>query len=38
VTVADDPVRARLLRRGFRLEYVTLGWNVAGIIVFVTGH
>jgi divalent metal cation (Fe/Co/Zn/Cd) transporter len=33
VTVADDPVRARLLRRGFTLEYVTLGWNVAGIIV-----
>jgi divalent metal cation (Fe/Co/Zn/Cd) transporter len=33
VTVADDVVRARLLRRGFRLEYVTLGWNVAGIIV-----
>ena len=31
--VADDPVRARLLRRGFTLEYVTLGWNVAGIIV-----
>jgi len=26
-------VRARLLRRGFVLEYVTLGWNVAGIIV-----
>ena len=26
-------MRARLLRRGFRLEYVTLGWNVAGIIV-----
>jgi hypothetical protein len=24
---------ARLLRRGFMLEYVTLGWNVAGIIV-----
>ena len=31
--MADDPVRARLLRRGFVLEYVTLGWNVAGIIV-----
>jgi divalent metal cation (Fe/Co/Zn/Cd) transporter len=23
----------RLLRRGFALEYVTLGWNVAGIVV-----
>jgi divalent metal cation (Fe/Co/Zn/Cd) transporter len=33
VTVADDPVLARLLCRGFTLEYVTLGWNVAGIIV-----
>jgi divalent metal cation (Fe/Co/Zn/Cd) transporter len=33
VTVVDDLVRARLLRRGFVLEYVTLGWNVAGIIV-----
>jgi divalent metal cation (Fe/Co/Zn/Cd) transporter len=29
----DDTARARLLRRGFALEYVTLGWNVAGIIV-----
>jgi divalent metal cation (Fe/Co/Zn/Cd) transporter len=33
VTSADDPVRTALLRRGFVLEYVTLGWNVAGIIV-----
>jgi divalent metal cation (Fe/Co/Zn/Cd) transporter len=33
VTVVEDPVRARLLRRGFVLEYVTLGWNVAGIVV-----
>jgi hypothetical protein len=24
---------ARLLRRGFALEYATLGWNVAGIAV-----
>jgi hypothetical protein len=23
----------RLLRRGFALEYATLGWNVAGIAV-----
>lgn len=29
-TAVDD---ARLLRRGFALEYVTLGWNVAGIVV-----
>jgi divalent metal cation (Fe/Co/Zn/Cd) transporter len=33
VTVTDDPARARLKRRGFVLEYVTLGWNVAGIVV-----
>lgn len=25
--------RARLLRRGFRLEYATLGWNVVGIVI-----
>jgi divalent metal cation (Fe/Co/Zn/Cd) transporter len=31
--VAEDPARKALLRRGFTLEYVTLGWNVAGIIV-----
>ncbi len=30
---AGDPLRAALLRRGFVLEYVTLGWNVAGIII-----
>ena len=29
----DDPARAVLLRRGFWLEYATLAWNVAGIIV-----
>ena len=25
--------RSRLLRRGFRLEYTTLAWNVVGIVV-----
>lgn len=25
--------RAALLRRGFALEYVTLGWNVVGVVV-----
>ncbi|MGH3252118.1 MAG: cation transporter [Trebonia sp.] len=30
---ADDVRRQALLRRGFALEYVTLGWNVAGIVV-----
>lgn len=33
MTAVDDLARARLLRRGFLLEYVTLGWNVAGIVV-----
>jgi divalent metal cation (Fe/Co/Zn/Cd) transporter len=35
VTAAEPPAaaRARLLRRGFALEYVTLGWNVVGIVV-----
>jgi divalent metal cation (Fe/Co/Zn/Cd) transporter len=30
---ATDSARARLLRRGFALEYATLGWNIAGIVV-----
>lgn len=25
--------RARLLRRGFMLEYATLGWNMAGVVI-----
>jgi divalent metal cation (Fe/Co/Zn/Cd) transporter len=29
--VPDD--RAMLLRRGFTLEYITLGWNVVGVVV-----
>jgi divalent metal cation (Fe/Co/Zn/Cd) transporter len=33
VTLTDDPVRRALLRRGFALEYVTLAWNVLGIVV-----
>jgi divalent metal cation (Fe/Co/Zn/Cd) transporter len=33
VTVAGDQIRRALLRRGFVLEYTTLGWNVAGIVV-----
>jgi hypothetical protein len=33
VTAADDPERKALLHRGFVLEYVTLGWNAAGIVV-----
>jgi divalent metal cation (Fe/Co/Zn/Cd) transporter len=33
VTVIDDPHRARLLSRGFALEYATLAWNVIGIAV-----
>jgi divalent metal cation (Fe/Co/Zn/Cd) transporter len=33
VTAADDPALKALLRRGFALEYVTLAWNVAGLVV-----
>ena len=33
VTITDGIGRQALLRRGFALEYVTLGWNVAGIVV-----
>jgi divalent metal cation (Fe/Co/Zn/Cd) transporter len=33
VTITDDGARQALLRRGFALEWVTLGWNVAGIFV-----
>ena len=30
---ADASVRGALLRRGFALEYITVGWNIVGIIV-----
>jgi divalent metal cation (Fe/Co/Zn/Cd) transporter len=30
---AAEQTRAALLRRGLRLEYATLGWNVVGIVV-----
>ena len=33
VTSADSTARGVLLRRGFALEYATLAWNVAGIVV-----
>jgi divalent metal cation (Fe/Co/Zn/Cd) transporter len=35
VTTAEPSAdtRTRLLRRGFALEYTTLGWNVVGIVV-----
>ena len=33
MTVADDRAHEALLRRGFALEYATLAWNVAGIVV-----
>jgi divalent metal cation (Fe/Co/Zn/Cd) transporter len=33
VTAIEEPARRSLLRRGFALEWMTLGWNVAGIIV-----
>ncbi|MFL6055112.1 MAG: cation transporter [Actinoallomurus sp.] len=31
MTTLDESARAALLRRGFALEYVTLGWNVVGV-------
>jgi divalent metal cation (Fe/Co/Zn/Cd) transporter len=33
VTFADERARRRLTRRGFTLEWITLGWNVAGVII-----
>jgi len=33
VAHVDSPARKVLLRRGFVLEYLTLGWNTAGIVV-----
>ncbi|MFG2637927.1 cation transporter [Streptomyces sp. NPDC048362] len=33
VTSTDDTTRQTLVRRGFALEYATLGWNVIGIVV-----
>ncbi|WP_055585670.1 cation transporter [Streptacidiphilus griseoplanus] len=33
MTSIDDTARQTLLRRGFALEYVTLSWNVIGIVV-----
>jgi divalent metal cation (Fe/Co/Zn/Cd) transporter len=33
VTTTDERARRILVRRGFALEWATLGWNVAGIII-----
>lgn len=33
MTGTDDIARRTLVRRGFALEYATLGWNVIGIVV-----
>jgi divalent metal cation (Fe/Co/Zn/Cd) transporter len=33
VDSTDDAARRTLVRRGLALEYVTLGWNVIGIVV-----
>ncbi|MEV7393717.1 MULTISPECIES: cation transporter [unclassified Streptomyces] len=33
MTSTDDADRRTLVRRGFALEYATLGWNVIGIVV-----
>jgi hypothetical protein len=29
----DDHTRVRLLRRGFTLEWIALGWNVIGVVL-----
>jgi divalent metal cation (Fe/Co/Zn/Cd) transporter len=29
----NSPERAKLIRRGFALEWSTLGWNIAGVII-----
>jgi divalent metal cation (Fe/Co/Zn/Cd) transporter len=33
MALVDDKARRGLLRRGFVLEYVTLAWNFAGIVI-----
>ncbi len=33
MAIVDSPARKALLRRGFALEYLTLAWNVAGIVI-----
>ena len=33
LVAVTDPEREALLRRGFAMEYATLAWNVAGIVV-----
>lgn len=33
MTISDDQTRRSLIRRGYALEWTTLGWNVAGIVV-----
>src|SRR5260221_11600575 len=33
MAIVDDTARRVLLRRGFALEYATLCWNVAGVVV-----
>ena len=33
MTATDEGARRALVRRGFVLEWATLGWNVAGIII-----
>jgi divalent metal cation (Fe/Co/Zn/Cd) transporter len=37
VTVLEERERRSLVRRGFALEWATLGWNAAGIIVLAIG-
>ncbi len=37
MTALDERAREALTRRGFVLEWTTLGWNVAGIVVLAIG-
>ena len=37
MTALDERARDALTRRGFVLEWTTLGWNVAGIVVLAIG-
>ncbi|MDB5041681.1 MAG: cation transporter [Candidatus Eremiobacteraeota bacterium] len=32
----DAPLRARLLKRGLRLEYATLAWNIVGVVLLLS--
>ncbi|HEU5422505.1 MAG TPA: hypothetical protein VFU72_03110 [Nitrolancea sp.] len=37
MALRSDVHAASLLRRGLRLEYATLGWNVVGVVAGLAG-